>query len=171
MPLTTDTKSKKLPARVALENKPEYDCWQNIRHRCHNSNYRDYFRYGGRGIYVCERWRTSFENFLADMGKRPNKMSIGRIDNDGPYSLENCRWETRIQQNNNSRHNHPLTFNGITQNKAAWAVALGISHNALDWRLKNHPVEIALAKPKCDIATFRPCGAKGYLEAAKYQTA
>lgn len=81
---------------------PTYRVWNGLRNRCNNPNNKDFVHYGQRGITVCERW-NSFENFLGDMGEKPVKLSLDRINNDGPYSPENCRWATYSQQNSNQR--------------------------------------------------------------------
>lgn len=82
-----------------------YTVWRNMVHRCGNPNRPGYENYGGRGITVCSRWKGEhgFENFLADMGEKPEGLSLDRIDNDGNYEPSNCRWATWKQQNTNKR--------------------------------------------------------------------
>lgn len=81
---------------------PTYRSWRAMLNRCTNPNFIGYAQYGGRGITVCDRWRE-FAAFLADMGERPEGMTLDRIDVDGPYRPDNCRWATISQQNANKR--------------------------------------------------------------------
>lgn len=93
----------------------EYSVWRGIITRCENPNFRYWADYGGRGIKVCERWRNSFVDFLADVGRAPSpKHSIDRINNDGDYEPSNVRWVTSAEQAKNRRSNILVDYNGNT---------------------------------------------------------
>jgi len=102
--------------------------------RCKNPNHPAFDSYGERGIQVCDRW-LKFENFYADMGEKPDNHSLDRIDNNGSYCPENCKWSTVKEQNNNKRSNRLLTADGMTLNLAQWEVKQGLTKGALSNRL------------------------------------
>lgn len=128
---------------------PEYQIWHAAKQRCTNPNDQGWKNYGGRGITMCDPWRESFAAFLADMGPRPSaNHSIDRIDNAGPYAPENCRWATKIQQSENRRTNHHLTWKGETLTVSQWAKRTGLSLNTIEDRLKGKwPIERVLSLP------------------------
>lgn len=113
-----------------------YYVWKGMKTRCFNSKSDRYPAYGGRGITVCPDWKDSFANFLADMGEPPKGKSLDRVDNNGDYSKENCRWATLKEQQNNRRSNRLIEFEGETLNMSQWAEKVGISVGALHRRLK-----------------------------------
>lgn len=115
---------------------PEFAVWLTMKARCSNENQECFSRYGGRGIKVCERW-MAFENFLADMGRRPSdRYSIERINNEGDYEPSNCRWATIHEQTRNRRNNINLTHGGETMCLKDWAAKIGIEYGTLWSRFK-----------------------------------
>jgi hypothetical protein len=121
----------------------EYETWSRIKARCMNKNHPDYYLYGARGIKVCDRW-DAFENFLLDMGSRPENTSIDRIDVNGNYEPSNCRWADLKVQSRNKRTNRFYELNGLKMCMADWAKHLGISFATLDERLKKWSLEKSL---------------------------
>jgi len=116
----------------------EYHAWKDMKGRCFNPNHKDYPNWGGRGITVCDRWKNSFENFLADMKLKPTpKHSIDRIDNDGDYCPENCRWATNAEQQNNQRTNRLITIGCVTLTIAQWSKEMSFGKSVIQDRLKS----------------------------------
>jgi hypothetical protein len=114
---------------------PEYRSFKAMWNRCTNLNCANYAEYQGRGIKVCERWR-SFTNFLEDMGLRPTpKHTLERINNNGNYEPSNCRWATRQEQSQNRRNCRLFTLNGETMCIAEMARRAGMHHMTLKQRL------------------------------------
>lgn len=110
-----------------------YSSWVNMWTRCTNRNSDDYLRYGGRGITVCDRWK-SFENFAMDMGERPPNTTLNRIDNNGNYTPENCEWANTEIQNNNRRSTRLITFQDKTQSITQWMKEFGLPQ----WTFHNY---------------------------------
>jgi hypothetical protein len=136
-----------------LADTREHAQWLGMLNRCHKPNNKAYPEYGGRGIRVCGRWREpngqGFINFISDVGPRPSlQHSIDRIDNDGHYCPENCRWATREEQGRNKRNNRMLTAFGKTQCMADWLDEMDMDRSALNNRLRlGWSVEKALSYP------------------------
>jgi hypothetical protein len=117
---------------------PEHVAWRGLLSRCFSRRIgsRDWRDYAARGITVCDRWRYSFDNFLADMGKRPGPgYSIDRIDTNGNYTPENCRWATAVEQNRNKRSNRVIEHDGKRMTLVEWSEVTGISRELIYARI------------------------------------
>lgn len=125
-----------------------YRIWAGMMNRCTNENEPAYLRYGGRGITVCERWRT-FENFFADMGHPPEGLTLERKENDLGYAPDNCKWATALEQGNNKRNNRLLTLGDVTRTLAQWSRVTGIGASTITARIdaQGYSVERALTQP------------------------
>ena len=117
-----------------MTHTPAFNAWTRMIQRCTNKKRHNYSRYGGRGIYVCDRWK-SFVNFYADMGELPLGLTLERRNNDGPYSPDNCYWATPKQQANNRHNSKPIAFNGEIHNLKDWSLILKIDHRTLYSRI------------------------------------
>lgn len=115
-----------------------YGIYITMKARCCNKNDTDYANYGGRGIYVCDRWLEGFENFRDDMGERPVGRSLDRINNDGPYSPDNCRWATNREQSLNTRSNHRVIIGATSYTLTELSEIVGISRSVISSRIKNN---------------------------------
>ena len=128
-----------------------YDIWVNMKQRCFNQNDQAYQNYGGRGIAVCDEWKDDFQAFYdwSVSNGYQDGLSIDRINNDGNYSPENCRWTDRNVQNRNRRNNHKITYNGVTKTVVEWAEEKNIPYELLLNRLNKlgWSVERALTTP------------------------
>lgn len=120
--------------------------WHSMIARCYKPKTQNYERYGGRGIKVCDRWRESPLNFLADMGHPPTpNYTLERKNNDGNYEPGNCVWATRKVQQRNTRRNINVTIDGRTQCLKAWCEELGIKYSLVQCRVTNYGWEPLLA--------------------------
>lgn len=116
--------------------------WKIMIARCYNPKNKSYPNYGGRGITVCQEWRDSFERFIEDMGMPEDGMTIDRIDVNGPYSKENCRWATRGQQMRNMRRNRRFECRGEMLTVAEMAEKYGINPDSLSSRIYQQGLSI-----------------------------
>jgi hypothetical protein len=113
-----------------------YNAWVAMRSRCYKRTDKYYSHYGGRGIRVCDRWLL-FENFYTDMGPRPSPdHSLDRINNDGNYGPDNCRWATQAEQQRNRSNTVLITINGVTKCAADWADEMGMLRETLSRRMR-----------------------------------
>ena len=129
-----------------------YKTWSNMKTRCNNENNNEYAYYGGRGIKVCPEWEHDFGSFAIwalSSGYRDD-LTIDRIDCNGNYSPENCRWATRKEQGNNTRRNHYLSFNGQIKTISEWSDEVGLSSRLIQDRIVKlgWSVDRALTTPK-----------------------
>lgn len=111
-----------------------YHTWENMKARCLNSKNTHYENYGGRGITVCERW-MKFENFLEDMGERPENKTLDRVDNDGNYEPSNCRWATKKQQQSNRKVTRFVSYKGKKRVLSELVDELGLKYNTVNSRI------------------------------------
>lgn len=115
---------------------PEYSAWSSMKKRCFNYADKNYQNYGGRGIKVCDRW-LKFENFIADMGKRPSpEHSLERVNNDGNYEPSNCKWATRTEQGRNRRTCTMVELGGFTKSIAEWCDIFDADYEVVIQRMK-----------------------------------
>lgn len=115
---------------------PTYRTWAAMISRCHCPTATKFSTYGGAGIFVCERWRLSFADFLADMGDRPPGKTIDRIDNSKGYFLENCRWLTPKQQSRNQNKNIVIEYNGFKKSLPEWCEDFNLPYRKVYYRYK-----------------------------------
>lgn len=123
--------------------------WQNMKARCYRKSAREYENYGGRGITVCEEWRSNYEKFKewAINNGYADNLTIDRINVNGNYEPTNCRWITNKEQQNNRRDNACYEFNGETKTLAQWSEELGICYKTLQKRIRKWGVEKAFTEP------------------------
>lgn len=125
-----------------------YSIYRDMRTRCENPKYKKFHLYGGRGIKVCDRW-NNFENFLADMGERPEGLSLERNDVNGDYGPNNCRWASSLDQANNKRNNVFLEYCGKRMTVAQWARELNMKAGTIYHRVSHGwPPERVLSSKK-----------------------
>lgn len=123
----------------------EYTIWAAMKRRCYNPNVYAFHRYGGRGIYVCDRWRDSFQSFYDDMGPCPEGMWLDRKNNNGPYIPGNCKWSVPLEQQNNKSSNVFYALGDKSLTLAQWCKKTNVQYATVWHRLsKGWPLSEAL---------------------------
>jgi hypothetical protein len=114
-------------------------CYADMKRRCYSTNNVMYHRYGGRGIAVCDEWRTSFQDFFlwALANGYADNLTLDRVDTDKDYCPSNCRWADMKTQQRNRSTNHSVTYNGETHTAKEWSEITGVQYDVLLWRLRN----------------------------------
>lgn len=133
------TKDRNLKHGLFKTEKRLYRCWQDMKNRCYNKKRKKYKNYGERGIIVCDEWKNNFEAFFkwSKENNYSDDLTLDRIDVNGNYEPQNCRWATPKEQANNTRKNHKITLNGITKNLCEWLKIYNIySGSYWRWRKK-----------------------------------
>lgn len=119
------------PITPIADFRPLYITWAYMMDRCYNSESRDYGRYGGRGISVCDRWHD-VNLFSLDIGKKPSpKHQLDRIDHNGIYCPENCKWSTAKENGRNKSNNRRVTYKGETRTVSEWSEIVGKRHDTI----------------------------------------
>lgn len=128
--------STRFKPKHGMKNSPEYRVWTDMLNRCRNPNVSSYKNYGGRGVVVCDRWK-SFEDFFEDMGNRPSDLySIDRIDSNGNYEKDNVHWILKQTQQRNKRNTVRVKYKGILYSAPALAELLGMKADTLRSRIR-----------------------------------
>lgn len=132
-------RSKWISAKISTHKRSHskiYIIWQSMMRRCYDPRVKNYHRYGGRGIKVCDKWHK-FENFFADMGLRPSNRSLERKNNNGNYELNNCEWATNDVQANNRSTSRYLIANGEKRSVSQWARLIGVPPQTITFRIQH----------------------------------
>ena len=139
-----------------MSKTPEFVAWADMKQRCFNENHKRYKDYGGKGIGICQKWINSFEEFYKDMGDKPepkSEYSLDRINNQGDYEPQNCKWRTWEEQYNNRNTCIYITYNNKTQTITQWAKEIGLHPTSLMKRLKTgKSIEESLTLPRDESA-------------------
>jgi hypothetical protein len=150
-----DESKRRIKTTHGMSYTREYQSWEQMRVRCENQASPAYKWYGGRGISVCDRWR-SFENFYEDMGARPPATSLDRIDSNGNYEPWNCRWADSKRQQRNRTNNRIETYGGVTAPVSELCERFGVNHFTVRSRMAaGAPIEIAMSVGRLPRGTIK----------------